>query len=194
MELFFLQRAATTLVLSDRTLSTSSMYAGDNCVPHLAVCTFLAAKTCEEWRRVRDVLNALEVSVGPCDTVHSCTEHWARKERLVLGEQRLLRSIGHATMPPDAQVLLLNILHKFGASSALSEVCIALLNDTSTHSGIPSLVAVSAAATLGARALDLSMPASWKIVLEVDTNPLALSATCHMMLDAYDPLLPRHNS
>ena len=182
-----LHRVATTLGLSDRVLSASAMFMAEFALRDLAACIFLAAKTCEEPRRIRDVLNALELAAGRGNFVRSAQEYWTRKERVAFEEQRLLRSISYGTNCCDAQVLLLNVLRAFRASLALSEQCIAMLNDTILCTAIPSRLAVAAVITLSAHALDLPMPASWKRVLEVDTDPLALAAACHAVLDAYDP-------
>ena len=87
-----LRGAATTLGLSDRTLSTAAAYAASCSNPlvddaeasHCAAALFLAAKTCEEPRRIRDVLNATHLSRTQ-ELLTDSQAYWARKEQLTLG-------------------------------------------------------------------------------------------------------------
>ena len=197
-----LRGAATTLGLSDRTLSTAAAYAASCSNPlvddaeasHCAAALFLAAKTCEEPRRIRDVLNATHLS-RTHELLTDSQAYWARKEQLTLGEQRLLRALGYDTACTDAQVLLLNALRAFGAPRALYELSVAMLNDgAGACACLPARVSVAAAITLGAAALEVPLPAHWQRTLEVDGDPQALAAACHAMLDAYDRPAPRHTS
>ena len=191
-----LRATASTLGLSDRVLSTAAAYAGSPSSAAaddaLAACILLAAKTCEEPRRVRDVLNSSQI-IESGSFVRSSQEYWSRKERLVLAEQQLLRSLGYETASADPQVLLLNALHFFRAPRALYELCVALLNDSAgACAHVPPRITVAAALTLGAAALMLPLPNTWASVLEVDGDTEAIARASHAILDMYDP--PRQRS
>lgn len=185
-----LRSVAATLALSDRTYHYSAAYASASESLDLAACAFLAAKTCEEPRRVRDVLNAIELT-NCGDFVRDAQEYWKRKEQLVLGEQHLLRSLGYDTACVDAQILLLNTLHALRASHALYELCIALLNDAAGACATLTVrVTVAAIISIGAASLEVPLPALWLRILEVDGDPHALASACNAILDVYDEAAP----
>lgn len=151
----------------------------------LAARLFLAAKMCEEPRRLRDVLNAVELATRG-DIVRDAHDYWDRKAKMVTAEQLVLRELGFDTSFEDAQVLLLNSLRLFRAPKALYELSVSLLNDTmhTLHELRTSRVLVAAAICVGAELLGLPLPAGWHGVLEVETSVLATA--CHAVLDVYD--------
>ena len=186
-----LRAAASTLGLTDRVLTTAAAYSkacastGEDADYDAAACVFLSAKMCEEPRRVRDVLNAFELATRG-SIVRDAQDYWARKERLVLAEQRLLRALAYETACGDPQVLALNMLRTLGAPRALYEMCVALLNDAGRScAGMPAHVVAAAALPLGASALELPLPVSWQRTLEVEHDAEAVTAACHALLDAY---------
>jgi hypothetical protein len=189
-----LAAAATVLDLSDRALATAAAYAStaaaeedEDEADRCAACLFLAAKMCEEPRRVRDVLNAVHLARAH-ELLRDSHAYWARKERLVLAEQRLLRALGFDTSCIDPQVLLLNVLRACSCSLALCELSVAVLNDgTHALAALPPRLRVAAALQVGASALGLALPTHWQQLLGVDGEPHALAAACHALLDSYDP-------
>ena len=184
-----LRAAASTLALSDRTLGAASAYSRSSPAASSSdvatASVFLAAKACEEPRRVRDVINAVHLAQEH-ELLRDSREYWARKERAVLDEQLLLRAMGYHTDRADTQVLLLNVLRALNAPRALYELCIALVNDGGLAcAAFPSRVLVAAAMAVGATALDVQLPAHWQRVLEVDGDE-QVAAACDALLDAYD--------
>ena len=146
---------------------------------------FLAAKMCEEPRRLRDVLNSVEVA-SHGDIIRDAYAYWDRKSRMMACEMLLLRELGFDTGFEDAQVLLLNSLRLFRAPKALYELSVALLNDATTQlrEPRPSRVLVAAAIGLAAEMLALPLPTRWPGVLEVEA--VALSEASHAILAIYD--------
>ena len=140
---------------------------------------------CEEPRRIRDVLNATHLAQTD-ELLRDSHTYWARKEALILTEQRLLRELGFDTSCDDVQVLLLNALRALGAPHALYELSIALLNDGAhTSTGLPARLRVAAALSLAADALEVTLPTHWQHTLEV-AGDKQLEAACHAVLDVYD--------
>ena len=154
-----------------------------------SACLLLASKICEEPRRLRDVLNAVELAmVG--EYVRDAHDYWARKEHLVAAEQTLLRSIGFDTSFEDRQVMLLNVLHHLQAPMHIFELSISLLNDFQGRAACeeqPTRVVVAAAISLSAALLEMAetLPVGWSRALEVEPDAPALAATCHAILDVY---------
>lgn len=150
-----------------------------------AAVLFLAAKMCEEPRRLRDVLNGVEVA-SHGDIVRDAHAYWDRKSRMVAAEQLLLRELGFDTGFEDAQVLLLNSLRLLRAPKALYELSVALLNDASMRlrEPRPSRVIAAAAISLAAEMLALPLPNGWAGVLEVEAS--ALAEASHAILAIYE--------
>ena len=166
-------------------------------------CLFLAAKTCEEPRRIRDVINAMHLADSGQELVDS-RHYWQLKEDLVLAEQRLLRALAYDTRVAQPQLLLLNCLRVFGAPRALCQLAVALLNDGIVGGGVCSATwedegcggndgdaplfneryLVAAVLGLGASMLEVPLPTGWQMILEVDEASVA--DACHAILDVYD--------
>ena len=114
------------------------------------------------------------------------------KEHLVIAEQTLLRSIGFDTSFEDRQVMLLNVLHHLEAPMILFETSISLLNDFQGRAACeqrPTRVVVAAAISVSLTLLEATelLPAGWSRTLEVEPDAPVLAATCHAILDVYDP-------
>jgi hypothetical protein len=155
----------------------------------LAACLFLACKTCEEARRLRDVINALHV-VRTGELLRDSREYWSRKERLIAAEQSLLRLLGFDTAFDDHQVLLLNALRRLSAPVALYELCIALLNDSAGAAaasgdgkGSSGRARVAGTIGVGAELLGVRLAKGWCAILEVE--PATLTRACDDLVGVY---------
>ena len=205
VELSKLRDAASVLSLSDRVLTTAAMFERRRIAsssvavaePQKAAAVselqmvarsaslFLAAKSCEEPRRVRDVLNAM-VLVERGELLRNPHEYWSLKERLIAAEQSLLRTLNFETVCEDPQVLLLNTLRALRAPRGLYQLAIALLNDSAAAARCddhPTRARVAAAIALGAEMLAVPLRPGWSAELEVELSSLAAAA--HTLLDVY---------
>ena len=137
---------------SHATTTTTSLSSTSLREEAAAACLFLAAKVCEEPRRLRDVLNAVHLAVHG-DIIRDAHDYWSRKGCLIAKEQLLLRELGYDTSFDDRQVLLLNSLRLLRAPRALYELAVALLNDFCGRAASeqrPARIVVAAAIGLGA--------------------------------------------
>ena len=135
----------------------------DELIILVSACTFLAAKTCEEARRIRDVINAVYLATceAPLGDSH---RYWALKEATLHMEQRVLRVLAFDTRTPHTQRLLLDALRHVGASHQLSEVAVGLLNDSAANAACmahPSSLIVAVVMGLAADMLERPLPPGW---------------------------------
>ena len=154
----------------------------------VAASLFLAAKTCEEPRRIRDVINAVHLA-GRGVPLRDSRLYWTLKEDLVLMEQKVLRSLGFDVgCTSDAQVLLLNFLRFLRAPPPLFRLTVAIANDSTASpvcTALPSRVLVAAVVGISAQMLGVGLPGGWRDVLEVQDDD-AFKLACHAVLDVYD--------
>ena len=198
-ELALLRDAALVLCLPDVAVTVAMSYlhraaAGEAAsLDDITASLFLSCKVCECPRRIRDVINALHIAQNEVALLDS-HEYWACKERALLAEQLLLRSLGWNTAFTDRQVLCLQALQHLTQDSdqslpqAMRELSIALLNDCAgdaTCERQPHRVLATAAIRLAALFLELRLPGGWSRILEVEPDDDALDAVCHAMIDTY---------
>ena len=192
-ELALLRDAALVLCLPDVAVTVAMSYlhraaAGEAAsLDDITASLFLSCKVCECPRRIRDVINALHIAQNEVALLDS-HEYWACKERALLAEQLLLRSLGWNTAFTDRQVLCLQALQHLTQDSdqslpqAMRELSIALLNDCAgdaTCERQPHRVLATAAIRLAAFPSSLSSRRLSRI-LEVEPDDDALDAVCHV--------------
>jgi hypothetical protein len=152
----------------------------------ISACLFLSAKTCEESRRIRDVLNAVHLATHNVP-LHDSRRYWELKEELVIMEQRLLRGLGFHTCCIAPHLLFCNCLRVFKAPHAMYELGYGLINDSVLCSDSlalqPERLLVAASIVVGAALIRWPLPAGWIHVLQVDER--ALTSACHAVLDVY---------
>ena len=93
-------------------------------------CLFLAAKTGEHPRRLRDVINTVRrlrrADDGPMALDR---EYWSLKEKIVATEQRLLRSLGFDVHVQHPYRFMLNYARSLDVSCSVASRAWAYLND-----------------------------------------------------------------
>lgn len=150
-------------------------------------CLFLAAKLCEEPRRMRDIINATHLAVSATLLTDS-RQYWRMKEGLLIAEQRLLRSMAYAAKAPQTHVLLLNCLRAIRVNHDLYELSLSIMNDCAicaSGSNPQNREYVAAVIFLGATLLGDTLPISLHELLEV--NEGCMASICHAVLDQYEP-------
>ena len=139
-----------------------------------SACLFLASKSEDQPRRIRDVINAL-YRVRHGQPLYESKEYWRLKERLVQHEELLLCALA---FDPNAELphpFLFHYLRLLRAPQPLCTLSSALLNDSACSAAssrrAPN-VRAAAAIALAAGLAGVPLPERWWLVVDVDDDLL----------------------